>query len=137
MTAPLPRARRRPPRGGGLAAIWRDRTGAQAVEFALVLPTLLLLIFGSMEIARLLWTQAALHLSVEEAARCGAVSLCTTSTAPATAAAVVPQLNFPTSTFTAISTTCGFKVTASFSFQFIARGLLPYSPTLTALACFA
>jgi Flp pilus assembly protein TadG len=116
-------------------SLWQDRSGAQAIEFALTAPALLLMIFGGMDFCRLIWTQSALHLSVETAARCGAVGLCTTSTAPAYAASVAPQLQFASSVFSASSTTCGFKVSASYNFTFIASGLFPYTPTLTALAC--
>jgi Flp pilus assembly protein TadG len=118
-----------------LRAPGTDRSGALAIEFALIAPALLLTIFGGMEFGRMIWTQSALHLSVEAAARCGAVGLCTTSSAPAYAAAVTPQLQFASSVFSASSATCGFKVSASYAFTFIASGLFPYTPTLTALAC--
>jgi Flp pilus assembly protein TadG len=123
----------------GLAArgAWRERQGAQAIEFALVAPTLLLLILGGMEFGHLLWTLAALHMSVEQAARCGAVGICTSSTAAAYATTVAPQLNFSSSVFSVNATaTCGFQVTANFTYQFIATGLFPYQPNLTAMACF-
>jgi hypothetical protein len=93
--------------------LWSDRRGAQAVEFALIAPSLLLL-----------------------AARCGAMGLCTTGTAPAYAAAVVPQLQFGSSTFTVSKPSCGFQVSATYNYTFIASGLFPLTPRLTALACF-
>jgi Flp pilus assembly protein TadG len=116
--------------------LWSDRRGAQAVEFALIAPSLLLLVVGGMEFGRLLWTVSALHMSVEQAARCGAMGLCTTGTAPAYAAAVVPQLQFGSSTFTVSKPSCGFQVSATYNYTFIASGLFPLTPRLTALACF-
>jgi Flp pilus assembly protein TadG len=132
MTAQASMARRAKRTLRGLAT---DRSGAQAIEFALTAPALLLTIFGGMEFARMVWTQSALHLSVETAARCGAVGLCTTGTAPAYAATVTPQLQFASSVFKASSTTCGFQVSASYAFTFMASGLFPFTPTLTAVAC--
>jgi Flp pilus assembly protein TadG len=123
--------------------LWRDRSGAPALEFALVAPTILLLIMGGVEFGRVMWTESALQMSVQQAARCYAwgVAPCTSAGAvPAYAASVAPQLNFPSTVFKVTSTaTCATQVTASYKFQFIAKGLFPppLDPTLTANACFA
>jgi Flp pilus assembly protein TadG len=126
-----------------------DRSGAPALEFALIAPTLFLVIMGGIESSRLLWTQSALEMSVAQAARCYAwqVSGCTTTSGVKTfAASVAPQLNFSTSVFTATnpapstSCSCGAtqcaEVSASYPYTFIAQGLLPMTPTLQASACF-
>ena len=47
----------------------RDRRGAAAVELALVLPVLFLIVFGMIEFARGLFLQAALSGTVREGAR--------------------------------------------------------------------
>jgi Flp pilus assembly protein TadG len=125
----------------GRFGLVRNCDGTTALEFALIAPTLFTLIFGGIEFSRLIWTEAALNYSVQEAARCGLVNPdgnCATSTAVATfAAAATPQLSFPVSTFTATPTaSCGYQVTASYSYQFMVSGLVPKSPTLTAQACF-
>ena len=104
-------------------------------------PVLFLLIFGGVEFGRLMWTVSALNFSVQEGARCAMINPdgnCGTSTAvQAFAAAAVPQLAFPSSTFTATpGNACGYKVSASYQYQFIASGLFPVNPTLTAQACF-
>lgn len=48
----------------------RDPTGASAVEFALVAPVFLLLLFGMIEFARLFWATHALHETAIATARC-------------------------------------------------------------------
>ena len=52
----------------------RDTAGNPAVEFGLLLPALLLFVFGIAEGGRLLWTVNALHYSVQEAARCASIN---------------------------------------------------------------
>ncbi len=47
-----------------------DRSGASAVEFALVLMPLLMLAFGVIEYGRLLWTKQALQQTAIAGARC-------------------------------------------------------------------
>ena len=129
-----------------------DRSGAAALEFALVAPALFILIMGGMEFGRLLWTESALQMSVAQAARCYAwqVSTCTTTSATQSFAAnVAPQLGFSSTNFSASITapTAGSKtcqcnstecatVSASYPYSFIAQGLFPFAPTLSANACF-
>jgi Flp pilus assembly protein TadG len=117
----------------------RAREGATAVEFALVSPALFLLVFGTLEFGRLMWTQSALHFAVEEAARCASVnsSVCGTASQIASyAAGTVTALNITSASFTATSPACGHQIKASYSYQFMATGLFPFTPTLTAQACF-
>jgi Flp pilus assembly protein TadG len=113
--------------------------GTTAIEFALLAPALFLILFGAIEFGRLLWTQAALHFAVEEAARCASVTpaVCGTANQIATyAAGTVSPLSIASSTFTATTPSCGHQVSASFSYQFVVTGLFPFTPTLTAQACF-
>lgn len=127
------------PRAPSLADICRCQRGTAAIEFAMVAPALLLALFGTIEFGRLMWTQSALHFAVEEAARCASVTpnVCGTASQTASyAASKVSQLNIAASAFTAASASCGHQVSASFNFQFVATGLFPYTPTLTAQACF-
>lgn len=51
----------------------RDQGGASAVEFALVAAPLIALLFGSVEFARLYWTDHALTRVATMAARCVAI----------------------------------------------------------------
>jgi Flp pilus assembly protein TadG len=115
------------------------RHGTTAVEFALLAPALLLILFGAIEFGRLMWTQSALHFAVEEAARCASVtpSVCgTSSQITAFAATAISPLNITSTAFTSTSPSCGHQVSASFPYQFVVTGLFPFTPTLTAQACF-
>lgn len=53
-----------------LARLLRDRRGTGAVEFALVAVPLVALLLGSVEVARVLWTQTALERTAISSARC-------------------------------------------------------------------
>jgi len=48
----------------------REYSGASAVEFALVAPVFLLMLFGMIEFARLFWTTHTLHETAIATARC-------------------------------------------------------------------
>jgi Flp pilus assembly protein TadG len=116
----------------------RER-GTAAVEFAVVLPILLVCVLGLIEFARAVWTQATLDYVVEAAARCAAVDSVNCSTAANVqnyAAGRAPGLSFPTSAFQVTTPPCGALVTASLPFGFLIPALLPYLPTLGASACF-
>lgn len=54
----------------GLYSVMRDESGATAVEFALVIVPLLLLLLGTFETGRLLWTHHALQEAAISGARC-------------------------------------------------------------------
>lgn len=117
----------------------KARAGTTAVEFALIAPALFTILFGALEFGRLLWTQAALHYAVEEAARCASVtpSVCGTSAQITSYAAnAVTPLTIASTAFTSTTPSCGHQVSASFNYQFVVTGLFPFTPTLTAQACF-
>jgi Flp pilus assembly protein TadG len=118
----------------------RER-GAAAVEFAIILPILLLCVLGLIEFARAIWTQTTLDYAVQAAARCAAVDsvACGTDVAIQNyAAGKAPGLSFtdPTSTFGVTRPACGVKVTVSLPFEFLLPALLPYSQMLHATACY-
>ena len=134
----------------GLRAILRlarARDGNSAIEFAIVAPVFLLLMLGTMEFARLFWTQSTLQQAVQAAARCASVNTTTCDNAADTQTYAANQmfgLNVSSSVFTATTANCGSvtgnKVSGSLQFNFIAKGLFPSSwlppPTLTATSCF-
>jgi Flp pilus assembly protein TadG len=51
----------------------RDERGAAAVEFALVLPVLLLIIFGIIDFGRMLYTKITITEAAQTGARAGAI----------------------------------------------------------------
>jgi Flp pilus assembly protein TadG len=64
------------PRGNrriGARALWRERSGATAIQFAIVSFAMLSLVFGIIEFGRLLWTREALQETAAAGARCMAV----------------------------------------------------------------
>lgn len=58
----------------GLAAFKRDQSGSAAVEFALLIPTMVLLIFAIVHLGMLAYSQVGMHWAVEEASRCAVVT---------------------------------------------------------------
>lgn len=63
------RGRERRAGAGGLRRFARDSSGIAAVEFALVAPVLLMLVFGAIEIGRVLYEQQTLEEAARETAR--------------------------------------------------------------------
>ncbi len=58
--------------------LFRNNRGATVVEFALAALPVMLFILGIMQTGWILWIDNLLHVSVDAAARCGAVSTSTT-----------------------------------------------------------
>ena len=50
------------------------RRGTAAIEYAIVLPVLLLFVLGIMDTGRLLWTYVTIYRATEAAARCAAIA---------------------------------------------------------------
>lgn len=69
----LCRARRRR-LAAGLVGLARSRRGVAAVEFALAAPVVVLLLFGSIELGRALWSHSTLQYAAEQAARYASVT---------------------------------------------------------------
>lgn len=112
------------------------RSGATAIEMAVILPVLLLFVFGVIEFGNLLWTQVTLDYASESAARCHAVNenLCgTVADTQAYAASRAVGLSVPPSTFTVTTESCGKRVTATMPFDFL---VLPYAVTVYSSACY-
>jgi Flp pilus assembly protein TadG len=57
----------------GLWAAARDRSGATAIELAIVLPVLLALVFATLDYGRLRWWDSTLRYAVQEGARCATI----------------------------------------------------------------
>ena len=63
-----------------LLRLWREDRGAAAIEYAFVLPALLMFAFGIIDVGRLVWTQVTLDRAVQAAARCASVNSTTCGT---------------------------------------------------------
>jgi Flp pilus assembly protein TadG len=116
--------------------------GATAVQTAIVLPILLLLIFGVIETAYLMFAQISLDYAVAAAARCAAVNtnLCGSQSAIQSYAVgrVVAFPNLTTSSFptptacpTQPSSTSYSKVTATYAIKSLVGHYIPYLSTMT------
>jgi Flp pilus assembly protein TadG len=115
----------------------RDRRGTAAIEFAIILPALLLFLLGIMDTGRLLWNYTTLYRAVEAAARCGTVNLTacgTTGQIQSRAVAEAWGMSVPVGSFTVADQACGLKVSTTYSFVFTIPGF--NAITLAPEACF-
>lgn len=130
---------------------WRfrsSRRGVAAIEYALLLPVLLLFVLGIIDVGRLMWTYTTLSRAVDAAARCGAINADASSpTACQNAAAIQARavteawgLNITSSAFTVTRPSCGVQVNAVYPFVSIIPGFGTAAPwgtlTLLATACY-
>ena len=112
--------------------------GAVAIEFAIIVPALLLFVLGIMDTGRLLWTYTTVYRASEAAARCFAILAPTCTTAVAAQSYAVTQawgLPIAPAAFAVTSQACGARVIATYGFQFVIPWL-SNSITLTATACY-
>jgi Flp pilus assembly protein TadG len=128
-------------RRGLLRAVAASRSGSAIVEFAVVLPVLVTLLFGTFEFGRVLWIMNALHYSVQQAARCAAVNatLCDNASDIQAYAAGLAGAGIPSSAFSYSATTCGSVNGNLVSASYTVPLFIPYfslNPTLTAQSCF-
>lgn len=118
--------------------VWRDKGGASAIEFAILLPVFLPMIFAIIQFGEAFWTQTALQHAVEMAARCATINTTNCGSASQTQSYAATQaygLTFPTGTFTATIASCGNQVSANYNFPFI-TGWFPATIGLTASSCY-
>ncbi len=113
--------------------------GSVAIEYALILPVLLVLVIGLIEASRLIWTQTTLDRAVEAAARCAAVDTVQCGNPVSVQDYAVTQaygIAVVSSAFTVANQTCGVNVSVAYPFTLLipwtARGEL----TLRARACY-
>jgi Flp pilus assembly protein TadG len=129
-----------------LARLHADARGSNAVEFALVAPFLIGLLFGIFEFGRAVWMQGILDYAVEQASRCASINTTTCNDSNAIksfAATQTAPLGLPSSVFSASASACGNLVTASYVFNFVGTmplinntALFPTSITLTSQSCY-
>jgi Flp pilus assembly protein TadG len=115
-------------------------SGATIVEFAFGLTAFLMLIFGIINISRVLWTLGSLHYAAESAARCASVNSTACGTASLAQAYALQQYNGEslggTNPFTYSATGCGNTVTASYTYSLVIPLAGTWSLPLSATACF-
>ena len=114
------------------------REGVEALEFAIILPVLLLFLLGCIEFGRLFWTQSELQFAAEAAARCITVTCSAKITGAGSdtyAAENIYGIPVPSGTVfsvTSPSPACGNQVTVCYPFQFLIPTLFPFSNTPSA-----
>ena len=94
---------------------WSNSRGSAAVEFGLIVPTLIALFVGSLYLCMALFVAASLQFAVEDAARCASVNTTTCSSSSAITTYASGRYYGPGSapTFTYSATGCGHSVTGS------------------------
>lgn len=117
---------------------WRDRSGASAVEFGLLLPMFVMLIVGTLGVSQLMFAVNSLHFAVEEAARCGAVDTTACGSLSQTEAFARSRYKGPqvAATFVATDANCGRRVQVTGAYQ-LQTGVATLDIPLTAESCFA
>jgi len=122
--------------------ILEDRSGATAIEFALIAPLLFLLLFSIIEAGRLVFVHAALQASVADAARCASIDPSGCSTDKALAAeiergmtALALSTSFSPEMLAIRSEACGLMLSASLPYQPIILTIAEFHPVLSAEAC--
>jgi Flp pilus assembly protein TadG len=120
-----------------IARLRHDCGGATAIEFALVLPMIIVLVFGLIGFSMVGGAASGMHYAVEEAARCFAVNktACGSATAARTYAAAKyagPNVGV---VFTADNTGCGFTVRATGTYR-VDLALSHIDVPLSAASCY-
>lgn len=120
-----------------IGAKWRRRRterGAAMVEFAILLPLLLLVIAGIVDLGRAFFTEVALTNAAREGARAAAISTATPADVQVRAQASAPGLTVTTAATLCSGAGGDATVTASNAFTWVALGpvfnLFPGSPAL-------
>jgi Flp pilus assembly protein TadG len=117
----------------------RGTNGSVAVEFAFVLPVLLMFLLGIIDMGRLAWTVSTLDFATSAAARCDAINAAPCATVALTqsyAVSQAPGMALPASDFTVSSPVCGDQVKVTAPFFYFTPWITPQNSTLTATACY-
>jgi Flp pilus assembly protein TadG len=112
--------------------------GSTAVEFALVLPVMVLLAFGGIMINTMMYANIALNFAAQDAARCMAIK---TLICPGTSVQTYGSSKYvgpalASLTFTGSAPTCGRQVVATGTYT-LRTGLASVSVPMRATACYA
>lgn len=120
--------------------------GSTAVDYAIILPLLLMFMLGVADAGRLMWTYATLTRAIDATARCAAVDTIDCGTAQLVSSYAGNQLWGVDATqlsVTLASAACGKSVHGSYSFSFVTPFIWIAQPfgvsnslTLTVSACY-
>ena len=116
-----------------------DERGVTAIEYALLLPVVLVIVLGIIDAGRAVWTQATLNHAAGAAARCGAIDTVRCGTTAEIQAYAVDQaggMALQPTIFAVTTAVCGNKVTASLPLSLTLPWNGSSSITLKAEACF-
>jgi len=123
-----------------------DIAGAVAIEYAIILPVLLLALLGAMDLGRLFWSYATIANAAQTAARCFAIKAAACQTAAATQSYAATQaygITINASAFTVTTPACGAQVAASYVFDFVVPWFYAIPPfggsnsvTLSTTSCY-
>lgn len=121
-----------------LATLGTDTSGSTIVEFAIVLPVFLFLIFGLFNVALMMFSSVSMEHAVQAGARCASINstVCGSNGATLT----YTQSKFVASSaarpvFTVATAACGHVVTANMTYVFN-LGVTRYSIPLASTACY-
>ena len=118
---------------------FKNNRAAAAVEFALVALPVILFIFGIIQTAWVLWIDNLLHVSVDTAARCGAVNSTTPPCAGTTNMVATADQVFGIiggATFNSNNSNCSGDNGAGLVGTYNVRMLFVVKLTLTAKSCY-
>jgi Flp pilus assembly protein TadG len=116
-----------------------DDRGALSLEYAALLPVFLSLVFGIMDLGRLVWTQVTLDRAVQAAARCAAINSVSCGTDAAVQTYATTQtwgVTTSAGAFTVTHPSCGVSVSATLSFQLVVPWPGSNLSSLSASACY-
>jgi len=140
MRAPIARP------GAAFSRFAACRRGSAALEMAIVLPVLCLMIVGTIYSGWVIYSTNMLYFAVESAARCAAVNttLCGpgpsgTAQIPNIQAFAVSQawgINVVAANFTVTQPTCGWRVTANYTFLFVMPFQADFNVLISPSACY-
>lgn len=120
-----------------LKSICRNEEGTTAVEFAIIAPVFILMIFGTIGLCFALFLVGSLHFAVEDGARCASVKTAICSDSATTVAYTQSRYLGPnvSPTFTFAALPCGQSVSASVSYS-MNIGFRTFVIPVSATACF-